>query len=164
MANNNSNNNNKNNKPQYQKKQRDNYFKRQIKQFGVNFLEDKKSDALKWDVTPIFKDIAAGNIDIMTEGIYLTNKTLLDVCTSVAKSKVFYYQTIITGLGMLNSNLSAMTGTIPPETYHVYIQNSDSLKAWSLIFNACMYLYTNPDFPGILTSLINQLKPLRKNI
>lgn len=149
---------------QQQRKQRDNYFKQQIKRFGVNFLQSKTAEDMKFDCVRMFRDIGAGNIDIESEGRYLTDAMFLSVCTNVANSKVFYYQTIASALEMLNSQLMSMSGSIPPETYAVYSDISNSLKAWQLILNACGYLRMNPDYVGIITTLVNQLKPLRKNI
>lgn len=151
-------------KQQQQRKQRDNYFKQQIKRLGPNFLECKTSEELAYDSMRIFRDIASGNIDVNTEAVYLTNPKLLPICTTVAHSKVFYYQTLAIGLDMLNNNYSAMVGVIPKETYDVYNHVTNCLKAWQLIENACNYLRISPDYKGVVLTLVSNLKPLRRNI
>lgn len=72
---------------QQQRQQRDNYFKMQIKRFGVNFLQSKTSKDMQRDCVRIVKDIVHGNIELASEGRYLTDPNLLVNCINVANSK-----------------------------------------------------------------------------
>lgn len=150
---------------QQQNRQKDNYFKQQIKRFGPNFLDFKKSkDFNNYDCKRIFNDLASGNIDINTEAVYLTDPRISEPCISIARSKVFYYQTIVMGMEMLIANYNSMYGIIPENTYAVYNHVTNALKAWQLIENAFNYFKVSPDYKSVVITLISNLKPLRGNI
>lgn len=147
-------------KPQ-QRQQRDNYFKMQIKRFGPNFLLSKTSRDMQRDCVRMVKDIVHGNIEIETEGKYLTDPNFLVNCINVANSKVYYYQTIVSGLNLLSTNLSS-TGNCDPMIQDVIRINQSNLEVWNYTLNAFLYLQMSPDYVGILTTLVNQLSYYRK--
>lgn len=146
---------------QQQRQQRDNYFKMQIKRFGVNFLQSKTSKDMQRDCVRIVKDIVHGNIELASEGRYLTDPNLLVNCINVANSKKYYYETIVFALERLSSELQS-TGGYNPAIQDIIRINKCNLEVWSISLNAFLYLQMNPDYVGILTTMVNQLSGYRK--
>lgn len=67
-------------KNQQKRKKQENYFEQNIKRSGENFLSTKTTDQLIKDAPRIFKDIAFGNINYDTEGVYLLDNRLAMAC------------------------------------------------------------------------------------
>lgn len=142
---------------------REGYIKKQIRERGVNFIQTKTPAMLSGDVVRIFRDMSFGNFDPSVEGPYLKDPMLNETCINVANGKIMYYQTIVAALDMYLAQLKS-TNTFVPGMEHIYVMNMNSLKAWSLIYNACVQLKSNPDYVGTLIALMNQLVPLKGSI
>lgn len=145
------------------RQQRDGFIKRQIKDRGVNFLQTKTPEMLTNDTVRIFRDMTYGNFDPATEGPYLKDPMFNQICVNVSNGKMLYFQTIVCALDMYLGHLKT-TNSFIAGMDDIYVMNVNSLKAWTLINQACLQLRSNPDYVGVLTALINQLMPLRGSI
>lgn len=155
---------NYNNKQNYNNRQnnnhqRDNYFKQQIKRFGVNFLERNKNSISPRDVKRALMDVCRGNIDIETEGRYFLVPYFRDACMNFAYSKMYYYSTLAKAMTFYNeSNLDGF-GSLPESIISIQVTVQNQALAWTHLYNMMRALYnSNPDYVGIITCTINQLE------
>lgn len=161
--NNNGNNNNGGNNNNNNRQRRDNYIKQQIKRSGPNIWEGKNPRDLQVGAKRIFSDIAFGNFDAATEGMYLCDPSFVANALNLIRNKALYHNTILMGVKML-ANEFQKVGPLDTNVASVLCQCEGNAAAWNIISARMNDLCVTPDYAGVITCLMNQLRPYKNNI
>lgn len=92
------------------------YFDKQIKQFGTEFLEHKNPRNLENESMIIFRELAAGKVNIDKYGDYILEDSLLNACITSAQNKYNLHFVSYNGVNLL-IEYSRMNGT-PASGYY----------------------------------------------
>lgn len=151
-------------KPNNNNKQRQNndYFTKNIKQQGENFIGRKTATELQKDAIFIFRDIAKGNIDISKYGCYFEDDTFLTNCIIAANAKLIYSTISRDGVQALIEK-NNMYGVADPVVYTVLQNHINTVTAYGIIL-ANLTAIQNTNDINYLYVMANQLKQYRFNI
>lgn len=144
-------------KPQ-QRKTRPSYFQQNVQRFGPNFLDMKNAEQMQRDAIKIFRDIAMGNINIETDGVYFMNQQLLTCLIKEAQSALNVHIIHCNGATAL-----LYTGQNDPSVRAVLESDQRSAQAYKILYDGLCALAATGDLNYLLV-MTNNLRNYRYNI
>lgn len=153
------NNNNKGKK----KQNRDNYFSKNIKTGGENFLENKNINNLIRDAKIVFRDIAYSNIDYDKYYQYFTNNQFMSSLIQAANAELFESSSILNSLNLQLQQWNMSGILVDPAFANIIEKWSRKTTAYQYILNGLSQFMQNP-YPEVLLGLSKNLFNLRYDI
>lgn len=86
------------------KHNQNNYFERNIKQSGPNFIQLKNARDLQFEALIMFKDLVRGKIDVREYEEYFRDPQFLESCLFKAMEKHTFHYISMSGVSMLLHN------------------------------------------------------------
>lgn len=138
------------------------YFQKQIQQNGQNFLEFKNARNLENDSMMIFRELAAGKIDIQKYGDYLLDDNLLNACILSATNKYKMHAVSYNGVNLLIGNATLQYGSADPYYFSVLEYHKRRMEAYGMLINGFNNIKMTKDKAYIFT-LSNSLSYYRND-
>lgn len=155
MAYNNNNNNNQNNK-----KKNNDYFSRNIKQKGENFIGIMTTLEIQRDAIRIFRDIAKGAVDLDAYSHYFEDTTFLDNCILAAEAKLKYHS--INADANERSIFQDQQNGLCVDPMRITVAQNERNKAtaYNIVRNSLLAVKFSNDTSNLYV-MANQLRPYR---
>lgn len=145
-------------KPFKQNQNRPNYFKQNISQNGVNFLQKKNAQQLRNDMARVFRDISKRNIDIEKDGDYFLDIGFISIAIDVAyEGYNIYYANY---LGNLYLKTSGQYNSSPEFIDSLMSSNQKKFEAYNIMYNYLFQIRESKDL-RILNTLMSAMDHYR---
>ncbi|MGL5751126.1 MAG: hypothetical protein ACRCXT_11400 [Paraclostridium sp.] len=129
--------------------QQNNYFTKNIRDRGEDFLFYKTAKDLEFDAMSVFRDIARGKVDLNKFGGYFLNTQFLDSLIKVSYEKYCTHQISYNGVSMLINSYASM-GQSPDMMVLTVNENHKRLaEAYLIIYNTLMYIKNTNDVTNL---------------
>lgn len=95
-----------------------NYFERNIKNLGPNFLQTKNAMNLQFEAIMMFRDLVRGRIDVREYEEYFRDPQFLDSCIHAASQKQTFYSISFAGVSLYANQGSSDPMILAVLDYH----------------------------------------------
>lgn len=145
------------NKPQGN---RSNFFTKNIQRSGENFLESMNAMDMQRGAIMLFRDLARGNVNIETYGVYMLDYQLLENCLIAANGRLTLHSINFTGVSMY---ATALSPNIPDNVTAILNYDKDCALAYEIIVRELNNLRNTGDLNHLIV-MVNNLRNYRYNI
>lgn len=126
-----------------------NYFTRNIKDKGNDFVYMKTAKDLEYDAPTVFRDIAKGRVDINKFGGYFLCPQFMESMLKVAHEKYMYHIISFNGVNMMITEYMNKGQMVDKVVIEVNENHKRLSEAYSIIYQTLMYVRTTQDITNL---------------
>ena len=142
-------------------KRRQNFFSRNIEQYGEDFLSTFNAKQIQNGVMSVFKDMAYGNLEVSKYEPQFLHPNFIEAAITVIDVNLFIHQVHVTSETFLINNDA--TFRLNERALQVVINDRTSLELYTLLRNNMVSIRETRDL-RYLTGLPYQLSKYRYNM